>query len=104
MAGDPERLARFRREAKVLASLNHPGIGAIYGLEEVAGHQYLILEYVEGETLAERRARGAIPVEEALTLARQIAEALATKFFQDAAAQPPRGARTSRGSACRRRR
>jgi serine/threonine-protein kinase len=76
LAADPDRLARFQREAKVLASLNHSGIGAIYGFEEFAGHQYLILEYVEGETLAQRLARGAIPVDEALTLAQQIAEAL----------------------------
>lgn len=76
LAQDPDRLARFQREAKVLASLNHPGIGAIYGLEEAGGHQYLILEYVEGETLADRLARGPIPVDEALPLAKQIAEAL----------------------------
>jgi serine/threonine protein kinase len=73
---DADRLARFQREAKVLASLNHPGIGAIYGLEESGGHQYLILEYVEGETLADRLAQGPIPVDEALNLAKQIAEAL----------------------------
>ena len=76
MAQDPDRLARFQREAKVLASLNHPGIGAIYGLEEANGRQYLILEFVEGETLADRLSRGAIPVEESLSLAKQIAEAL----------------------------
>lgn len=73
---DPDRLARFQREAKVLASLNHPGIGAIYGLEEANGHQYLILEFVEGETLADRLAKGPIPVDEALSLAKQMAEAL----------------------------
>ncbi len=76
LAQDPDRLARFQREAKVLASLNHPGIGAIYGLEEAGGHLYLILEFVVGETLADRLARGAIPMDEALRLARQIAEAL----------------------------
>jgi serine/threonine-protein kinase len=76
LAQDPDRLARFQREAKVLASLNHPGIGAIYGLEEADGHRYLILEYVEGETLADRLAKGPIPVDESLSLARQIAEAL----------------------------
>ncbi len=76
LATDPDRLARFQREAKVLASLNHPGVGAIYGLEESAGRQYLILEFVEGETLAVRVSRGAIPEGEALTLARQIAESL----------------------------
>lgn len=76
LAQDPDRLARFQREAKVLASLNHPGIGAIYGLEEAEGHQYLILEYVEGETLADRLAKGPIPVDESLNVAKQIAEAL----------------------------
>lgn len=76
LAADPDRLARFQREAKVLASLNHPGIGAIYGLEEAGGHQYLILEFIEGETLADRLDNGPISVAEALTLARQIAEAL----------------------------
>jgi len=76
LAQDPDRLARFQREAKVLASLNHPGIGAIYGLEEANGHQYLILEFIDGETLADRLARGPVPVDEALTLAKQIAEAL----------------------------
>ncbi len=76
LATDPDRLARFQREAKVLASLNHPGIGAIYGLEEAAGHQYLILEFVEGETLADQLKGGAIPVDEALRLAKQITEAL----------------------------
>ena len=76
LAQDPDRLARFQREAKVLASLNHPGIGTIYGLEEADGHQYLILEFVEGETLADWVSRGAIPVEESLSLAKQIAEAL----------------------------
>jgi eukaryotic-like serine/threonine-protein kinase len=76
LAQDEDRLARFQREAKVLASLNHPGIGAIYGLEEANGHQYLILEFVQGETLADRLAKGPISVDEALALARQIAEAL----------------------------
>src|ERR1043165_1185572 len=76
LASDPDRFARFQREAKVLASLNHPGIGAIYGIEEAAGQHYLILEYVEGETLAERLTRGAIAVEESLSIACQIAEAL----------------------------
>jgi eukaryotic-like serine/threonine-protein kinase len=76
LAEDPDRLARFQREAKVLASLSHPGIGAIYGLEVANGHQYLILEFIEGETLADRLARGPIEIDEALTIARQIAEAL----------------------------
>ena len=72
----PERLARFRREAQMLASLNHPHIGAIYGLEEVDGQQVLVLEFVDGETLADRIARGPIPFEDAVVLATQIAEAL----------------------------
>jgi Tol biopolymer transport system component len=75
-AADADRLARFRREAKVLASLNHPSIGGIHGLEEVDGVHALVLELVEGPTLAERIARGPIPFAEALPIARQIAEAL----------------------------
>src|SRR5216683_4209448 len=75
-ASDPERLARFQREAQVLASLNHPHIGAIYGLEESDGVRALVLELVEGPTLADRIAQGAIPLDEALPIARQIAEAL----------------------------
>ena len=93
-AADAERLARFQREAQVLASLNHPNIGAIYGLEEGpaeaggpsqagagpanAGHyvQALVLELVDGPTLAERIARGPLPLDEVLPIARQIAEAL----------------------------
>src|SRR6516225_9499515 len=74
---DPERLARFHREAQVLASLNHPHIAHIYGLEEAAGVEFLVLELVEGETLANRIARGALPLDEALPIARQIADALA---------------------------
>ena len=73
---DPDRLARFEREAKVLASLNHPNIGAIHGLEESEGIKALVLELVEGPTLAERIKQGPIPIDEALPIARQIAEAL----------------------------
>jgi eukaryotic-like serine/threonine-protein kinase len=75
-AKDPDRVARFQREAKLLASLNHSNIAAIHGLEESGGVQFLVLELVEGETLAERLKRGAIPVEESLKLSLQIAEAL----------------------------
>src|SRR5229473_5738803 len=76
-AHDPARLSRFQREAKMLASLNHPNIAAIYGLEEDARRNYLVMELVSGETLAERVKReGRVPVEEALGIARQIAEAL----------------------------
>jgi serine/threonine-protein kinase len=73
---DPDRMARFSREAQVLASLNHPNIAAIHGLEESGGKRALVMELVEGETLQERLKRGAMPVEEALTVAKQIAEAL----------------------------
>jgi Tol biopolymer transport system component len=76
VAEDPERLARFEREAHLLASLNHPNIAAIYGLEEAGGKPFLALELVEGEELKERLERGAIPVDEALEMAQQIAEAL----------------------------
>ena len=70
-AKDEERLGRFEREAKLLASLNHPNIAAIYGLEEHEGMRFLVLELVEGDTLAERLKRGAIAVEESLRLALQ---------------------------------
>ena len=75
-ASDPERLARFEREAKVLASLNHPNIGAIYGLEKSGDTRALVLELVEGPTLADRIKQGPIPLDEALPIATQIAEAL----------------------------
>ena len=75
-AGNPDRLARFKREAQVLASLNHPNIGAIYGLEDSPAGLALVLELVEGPTLADRIAAGPIPLEEALVIARQIALAL----------------------------
>ena len=73
---DPDRLARFEREAKVLASLNHPNIGSIYGLEEAEGVKALVLELIEGPTLADRIKQGPIPIDEALPIAKQIAEAL----------------------------
>ncbi len=77
-AADPDRLSRFQREAQVLASLNHPGIAAIYGTEEdkTDGTRALVLELVEGPTLADRIAKGPIPLDEALPIAKQIAEAL----------------------------
>jgi Tol biopolymer transport system component len=76
-AHDPEKLSRFQREAKLLASLNHPNIATIHGLEDSNGTSYLVMELVPGETLADRVKReGAVPVEEALTTAKQIAEAL----------------------------
>jgi len=73
---DADRLSRFQREAEVLASLNHPNIAAIYDLQEANGSRYLVLELVQGETLAERIARGPTPVEEALDIAKNICEAL----------------------------
>src|SRR5215831_13644769 len=76
-AGDLERLARFQREARMLAALNHPNIAAIYGLEESEGDSFLVLELVEGETLAEwLQRKGPLPWSEALSVASQIAEGL----------------------------
>ena len=75
-ASDPDRLARFQREAQVLASLNHPNIAQIHGLEEADGVRALVLELVEGPTLADRIKQGPIPLDEALPIAKQIAEAL----------------------------
>ena len=75
-AADPDRLARFTREAQILASLNHPNIAAIHGIEESEGTRALVLELVEGPTLADRISQGPIPLDEALPIAKQIAEAL----------------------------
>jgi eukaryotic-like serine/threonine-protein kinase len=75
-AGDGDRMARFEREAKVLASLNHPNIASIYGLEESNGARALIMELVEGPTLAERIKQGRLSLDEALPIAKQIADAL----------------------------
>src|SRR5262247_1643170 len=82
-ASDPDRLARFRREAQVLASLNHPNIAHVYGLEQADGVQALVMELVEGPTLADRIAQGPIPVDEALPIAKQIAEALEAAHEQN---------------------
>jgi serine/threonine protein kinase/Tol biopolymer transport system component len=76
VAGDADRLSRFQREAEVLAALNHPNIGAIYGLEKTPDFTALVMELVEGEDLSQRIARGAMPIAEALPIAKQIAEAL----------------------------
>ena len=75
-AKDAQRLARFEREAKLLASLNHPNIASIYGFEESDGVTALVLELVEGPTLAERIAKGLVPVDETVVIARQMADAL----------------------------
>ena len=71
-AQDEQRMGRFEREAQVLASLNHPNIASIYGLEESNGTRVLVMELVEGEDLSERIARGPIPLDEALPIARQV--------------------------------
>jgi eukaryotic-like serine/threonine-protein kinase len=76
VAANHDRLARFRREAEVLASLNHPHIAGIYGFEESDDVSALVTELVEGEDLSQRIARGPIPIDEALPIAKQIAEAL----------------------------
>ena len=75
---DQERIARFQREAEVLASLNHTNIAVIHDVQEENGSRFLIMELVEGETLADRIARGPIPLDEALAIAKQICEALQT--------------------------
>ena len=81
-ASDPDRLARFTREANLLATLNHPNIAAIYGFESSDDVQALVLEMVEGPTLADRIQHGPIPVDEALPIARQIGEALEAAHAQ----------------------
>ena len=75
-AADPDRLRRFQREAKTLASMNHPNIGHIYGLEQSGSIRALVLELVEGLTLEERIAQAPIPADDAMKIARQIAEAI----------------------------
>src|SRR6266852_5807071 len=75
VAGDADRLARSQREAEVLAALNHPNIGAIYGLEKTPEFTALVMELVEGEDLSQRIAKGAMPIDEALPIATQIADA-----------------------------
>ena len=76
LADDPERVARFQREAQLLASLNHPHIGAIFGLEDVPSGRFLVLELLEGGTLGGRVTRGPVPLPEAIEVAHQIALAL----------------------------
>ena len=76
LSGDAERLARFEREARILASLNHPGIATLYGLENDGGKHFLVMELVPGETLAERIARGPLAIDEAISIFGHIADAL----------------------------
>src|SRR6185503_10276627 len=76
-ASDPDRLSRFQREAQVLASLNHPNIAQIYGLEQVGSSSCIVMELVEGDTLADRLKKGPLAFDEATDIARQIANALA---------------------------
>ncbi len=76
LAGDPDRLTRFHREARLLAALSHSGIATLFGFEEIDGQPVLVMELVEGETLAERLSRGPMPVDESLDVARKVAEAL----------------------------
>jgi serine/threonine-protein kinase len=90
-AADPDRVARFQREAAVLASLNHPNIAAIYG----ARGGRVVLEFVEGEALADRIARGPIPVDEALAIARQIAETLEAAHEHGIIHRDPKPANTN---------
>src|SRR5215471_8227325 len=78
LAGDPERLARFQREAELLATLNHPNIAAVYGLEESERGRAIVLELVEGDTLADVIARAPLALDDALQIARQIVDALET--------------------------
>src|SRR5262245_41240860 len=82
VAGDTDRLTRFQREAELLAALNHPNIAAIYGLEKAADLNALVMELVEGDDLSQRVARGPIPIDEALPIARQIADALESAHEQ----------------------
>src|SRR6187402_826830 len=82
LAQDPDRLARFDREARTLAALNHPNIAGILGLEDASGTKALVMELVDGPTLADRIAQGPIPFDDVLPIARQIAEALAAAHDQ----------------------
>src|SRR5438105_13537852 len=99
---DVERVARFEREAKVLASLNHPNIAALHGMEASNGQHFLVMELVEGETLAERLQCGPLPVDEALKIAHQMAEALEAAHAKGAvhpARTPPKLKMTPDGKA-----
>ena len=101
-AHDADRLARFQREAKTLASLNHPNIAIIHGLEQAGDVHALVMELVPGDDLSQRIARGAIPLDEALPIAKQIAEALEASHEQGIIHRDRRGAGRSRATTCRR--
>src|SRR5262245_48359214 len=92
VAADPERLARFQREAEVLAALNHPNIAHIHGLEKSEGAFALVIELIEGPTLADRIAKGAVPIDEALPIAKQIAAALEAAHAQGIIHRDPKPA------------
>jgi serine/threonine protein kinase len=94
-AENKDRLSRFERQAKLLASLNHPNIATIHGLEESSGTHFLVLELVQGETLAERISRGAIPIDETLPIFRQIAEALEAAHEKTNSRSSSTGSRSS---------
>ena len=76
MSGDPERIARFQREARTLATLQHTNVASVYGFEETPHARFLVMELVDGEELEERLKRGALPIEDAVSIARQITEGL----------------------------
>ena len=101
LAADADRLARFQREAEVLASLNHPNIAAIYGLEESGGMTALVMELVDGDDLSQRIARGAMPLDEALLVARQIADALEAAHEQRIVHRDLKPANIKVGADCR---
>ena len=103
VAGDAERLARFQREAEVLAVLNHPNIAQIHGLEKSDGTIALVMELVEGPTLGDRIAQGAIPIDEALPIAKQIAEALEAAHEQGIIHRRRAGSIPATASRCERR-
>jgi serine/threonine protein kinase len=89
-AADPERVARFTREAQSLAALNHPHIAQLYGVEESGSTRAIVMELVEGETLADRIAHGPMPLEDSLPIARQIAEALEAAHSRRSSSRTPR--------------
>jgi hypothetical protein len=100
-ANDPERLARFEREARTLAALNDPHIAQVYGFEESERAHALVMELVDGEDLAQRVTRGPVPLDEAVSIAKQIAEALEDDGRDDSRNRRLHGARAGKREACR---